>query len=90
MTDYIDRLAQYLLGRGDYHIILVRRTDNTRTEHTVDASVIRLDESLLDLSTLNSQGIALAAVVSEDRGAVEGKVKGLGELSAGVSQEANL
>ena len=57
---------------------------------TVETSVIRLDESLLDLSILNEQDVALAAVVTEDGAAVEAEVERLGELAGWVSQEANL
>jgi hypothetical protein len=64
-------------------------TDNVRS-HTVDTGVIRLDKGVLDLSVLDNQRIALASVVSEDRGAVEAKVQSLGELATGVTQEANL
>lgn len=57
---------------------------------TVETSVVGLDESFLDLSVLDKQDIALAAVVTEDSSAVEAEVEGLSELAGGVAQEANL
>lgn len=41
---------------------------------TVDASVIRLNKGLLNLSILHKQRIALAAMITEDRGAVEAEI----------------
>jgi hypothetical protein len=58
--------------------------------HTVHTSVVRLDESLLDLTVLDEEGVALAAVVAEDGAAVEAEVQSLGELAGRVTQEANL
>lgn len=57
---------------------------------TINASVVRLDMNLLDLAVLRDQRIALAALVAENGGAIEGQVEGLGELARGVAQEANL
>lgn len=57
---------------------------------TIDSSIVRLNKSLLDLAVLNSQGVALASAVSEDRGAIEAEVKSLGEFAGGVTQEADL
>lgn len=59
-------------------------------KHTIDASVVRLDKSLLDLAVLDNKRIPLAAVVSKHRGAVEGDVQGLGEFTSRVTQEADL
>lgn len=58
--------------------------------HTVHTSVVGLDESLLDLTVLDEEGVALAAVVAEDGAAVEAEVQSLGELAGRVTQEANL
>lgn len=57
---------------------------------TVETGVVRLDESLLDLSILDEKNVALAAVVAEDGAAVEAEVERLGELAGGVTEEANL
>lgn len=57
---------------------------------TVETGVVRLDESLLDLSVLDEKNVALAAVVAEDGTAVEAEVKRRGELAGGVTEEANL
>lgn len=45
---------------------------------------------LLDLAILNDQGVALAAVVTENRGGIEVEVESLGEGAVGVSEEADL
>ena len=58
--------------------------------HTVKTGVVRLDESFLDLSILDEQDVALAAVITEDSAAVEAEIERLGELSSGVTEEANL
>lgn len=57
---------------------------------TVETGVVGLHESLLNLAVLDQQGVALAAVVSEDGGAIEGDIERLGELAGGVAQEADL
>lgn len=57
---------------------------------TVETGVVRLDESLLDLSILDEKNVALAAVVAEDGAAVEAEIERLGELAGGVTEEANL
>lgn len=57
---------------------------------TVETGVVGLHESLLNLAVLDQQGVALAAVVSEDGGAIEGNIERLGELAGGVAQEADL
>lgn len=55
----------------------------------VETGVVGLHESLLNLAVLDQQGVALAAVVSEDGGAIEGDIERLGELAGGVAQEAD-
>jgi hypothetical protein len=45
---------------------------------------------LLDLTVLNDQGVALAAVVAEDGGGIEVEIESLGELAVGVGKEADL
>lgn len=62
----------------------------TEERRTVETGVVRLDESLLDLSILDEKNVALAAVVAEDGAAVEAEVERLGELAGGVTEEANL
>ena len=57
---------------------------------TTHASVVGLDVGLLDLAILNDQGVALAAVVTENRGGIEVEVESLGEGAVGVSEEADL
>lgn len=59
-------------------------------DHTIDASVVRLNKGLLDLAVLHNERITLAAVVSEDRGAVKGHIEGLGEFASRVTKEADL
>lgn len=58
--------------------------------HTVQASVIGLDVRFLHFTVLNDQCISLGAVPTEDRGAIEGKVKSFGELHTRISEKANL
>lgn len=57
---------------------------------TTHASVVGLDVGLLDLAILNDQGVALAAVVTENGGGIEVEVESLGEGAIGVSEEADL
>lgn len=57
---------------------------------TTHASVVGLDVGLLDLAILNDQGVALAAVVTENGGGIEVEVESLGEGAVGVSEEADL
>jgi hypothetical protein len=45
---------------------------------------------LLDLTVLNDQGVALAAVVAENGSGIEVEVESLGELAVGVGKEADL
>jgi hypothetical protein len=45
---------------------------------------------LLDLTVLNDQGVALAAVVAEDGGGIEVEIESLGEFAVGVGKEADL
>ena len=59
-------------------------------DHTIDASVVRFNKGLLDLSVLHNERITLAAVVSKDRGAVEGDIEGLREFTSRVTKEADL
>lgn len=56
----------------------------------METGVVRLDESLLDLSILDEKNVALAAVVAEYGAAVEEEVERLVELAGGVTQEADL
>lgn len=58
--------------------------------HTIDTSVVRLNESLSDLAVLHGKSVTLAALVAKDGGAVEGHVEGLGEFTGGVTKEADL
>lgn len=58
--------------------------------HTIDASVVWLNKGLLDLSVLHNERVALAAVVSKDRGAVKGHIESLGEFTSRVTKEADL
>lgn len=44
---------------------------------------------LLHLAVLDDQSVALAAGTSEDGSAVEGEVKGVGEVELGVCEEAD-
>lgn len=88
---HLTYLAQNLLGGGDCsNSVSIGPWSGQKSSLTVEASVIGLNESLLDLSVLNKQDVALAAVVTKDSGAIEAEVKGLGELAGGVAQEANL
>lgn len=57
---------------------------------TIHPSVVRFDINLLHLTVLRDQRVALAALVTEDGGAIEGQIECLGELARGVAQEANL
>lgn len=41
-------------------------------------------------AVLDHEGVPLAAITAEDGGAVEGEVKGGGELRRGVAEEAEL
>lgn len=59
-------------------------------ERTVESDVVGLDKGLLDLAVLNQKSVALAAVVAEDGGALKGDIESIGELSGGVTEEANL
>lgn len=61
-----------------------------RDQLTVETGVVGLNESLLDLAIFDKKDVALAAVVTEDSGAIEAEVEGLGELAGGIAQEANL
>lgn len=63
---------------------------STEERHTIQTGVVRFDESLLDLSILDEENVALAAVVAEDGAAFEAEVERLGELAGGVTQEADL
>lgn len=63
---------------------------STAERHTIQTGVVRLDESLLDLSILDEENVALAAVIAEDGAAFEAEVERLGELAGGVTQEADL
>ncbi|KAB8346144.1 hypothetical protein FH972_023190 [Carpinus fangiana] len=56
----------------------------------VDAGVVGLDVHALDLAGLDDEGVALAALVAEQRRRVEGEVEGLGELAGGVGDEVDL
>jgi hypothetical protein len=62
----------------------------TEKRHTIQTGVVRLNEGLLDLSILDEENVALAAVIAEDGAALEAEVERLGELAGGVTQEADL
>jgi hypothetical protein len=57
---------------------------------TTHASVVGLDVGLLDLTVLDDQGVALAAVVAEDGSGIKVEVESLSELAVRVGKEANL
>jgi hypothetical protein len=46
--------------------------------------------SFLDGTILDDQSIPLGAVTTEDGGAIEGEIQGLGEGYAWIAQESNL
>lgn len=56
----------------------------------VDANVVRLDVHALDLATVDDNGVALAALVAQQRRRVKGHVELLCEGAGRVGQEANL
>jgi hypothetical protein len=51
---------------------------------TISTYVVRLDMHTLDLSVLDYEGVALAAVCAEERGGGEFDIKSPGEGTAGV------
>jgi hypothetical protein len=58
--------------------------------HTINASVIRLNEGLLHLTILNQEGVTLASLVSEDSSSIKVEIQGLGECASWVTNEAEL
>ena len=57
---------------------------------TIDASVIRLNSNLCDLTILCQEGISLTSVVAEDCRAIEQKIQSRIEGGTWVAKEANL
>ena len=57
---------------------------------TIDSGVVGLHVSALDFAIFDHQCIALAAVLTEDGGAVEREVKLFGECTGWIAQEADL
>ena len=57
---------------------------------TIDTSVVWLHMRLLNLAIVDEQSVALRSRLPEYGSSIEGEVKLGGEVSAGVTQEADL
>ena len=58
-------------------------------ELTTDADVVRLDEDILDLSTLDCDGVPLASLVAQHGPRVKLGVHGSGKIACWVAEEAD-